>query len=363
MEAQLPVTTTRRRSFGRGFRQRSPLVLAAAAVLAVVSLLVFQAALVNGGLTAVAQGRLLRIPNDDYVHVAYRVDVLKKHPPKGPTVYLFGGSGTMEMIISEQSLAGAIQRAGGGQVNVVSLAAHQESLAMTLVIIDNLPPGPAVLAVGLAPSRLTASPASDSGLLSGRPLLLRSPRLEQLAPTLYGKKASIAGALPGFFDYTSAYLRARLDEGVLWGVSIPYAHHYYPPGSISASPAAKRRNISSVLSSDEAAYAQYADYNFVVLNEILRLARDKGFKVVLFDQPLNTAVGGATWGGIVPDYQSRARALARSWGVTYLPVAQRVHLRNADFADLYHLIDSGRDKWQPELARELAGVLRTLSGS
>ena len=84
--------------------------------------------------------------------------------------------------------------------------------------------------------------------------------------------------------------------------------------------------------------------------------------MALFDQPLNTAVGGPTWGGIVPDYQSRTRALARSWGVTYLPVAQRVHLRSADFADLYHLIDSGRDKWQPELAKELAAVLRTLGG-
>ena len=225
-------------------------MLIAAGVLAVTSLLVFQSALVNGGLTAVAQGRLLRIPNDDYVHVAYRVAELKKHPPKGPTVYLFGGSGTMEMMVSEHSLAGAIQRAGGGQVNVVSLAAHQESLAMTLAIIDNLPPGPAVLAVGLTPSRLITSPATDAGLLSGRPLLLRSPRLEQLAPALYGKKASITGVLPGFFDYTSAYLRARLDDGVLWGVRIPYAHHYYPPGSKSASPAAKRRNIPAVLSGD-----------------------------------------------------------------------------------------------------------------
>ena len=69
-------------SLGRGFRQRNPLVLVAAALLALGALLVFQSALVDGGLTLVSEGRLLRIANDDYLHVAYRVAELKKEPPK-----------------------------------------------------------------------------------------------------------------------------------------------------------------------------------------------------------------------------------------------------------------------------------------
>jgi len=71
-----------RRAFRRGFRQRSPLVLLAAAVLTAVVLLGGQALLFNGGLTSMDEGRLLRITHDDYVHVSVRVHELQKDPPK-----------------------------------------------------------------------------------------------------------------------------------------------------------------------------------------------------------------------------------------------------------------------------------------
>src|SRR5665647_1435846 len=72
-------------SLGRGFRQRNPLVLVAAALLALGALLVFQSALVHGGLTVVSESRLLRITHDDYLHVAYRVAELKKEPSQQRT--------------------------------------------------------------------------------------------------------------------------------------------------------------------------------------------------------------------------------------------------------------------------------------
>jgi hypothetical protein len=71
-----------RGSFGRGFHQRSPLVLVAAALLTLAVLLGGQALLFDGGLTAVDEGRLLRITHDDYVHVSVRVQELRKDPPK-----------------------------------------------------------------------------------------------------------------------------------------------------------------------------------------------------------------------------------------------------------------------------------------
>ena len=97
--------------------------------------------LFRGGLTAVDEGRLLRITHDDYVHVSVKVQELKKNPPKTRTVYLFGGSGTMECFVSEASLAAAIARDAGQPVQVVSMAAHQESMGMTLALVDNLPRG------------------------------------------------------------------------------------------------------------------------------------------------------------------------------------------------------------------------------
>jgi len=352
-----------RRAFARGFGQRNPLVLVAAALLAAVALFAFQDVLLRGEFTAISQGRFLRIANDDYVHISYKLGQLKKHPPVGPTIYLFGGSGAMESFISEASLAKAIERAGGGKVNVVSLAAHQESLAQTLAIIDNLPPGPAVLAVGLTPMRFGTPPAADSGLLSGRPILVRSPRLEELAPRLYGRSSRFWGILPGIFDYAGAYLRARAADGPFWGVRIPYAHHYYPPGAKGALPLAKRQEIFKVLARDSQLYSENADYNFTVLREILRLARERGYAVVFWDQPLNASAAGADWGGIVPQYTRRAETLARGAGVPYIRLEPGLALRDADFADLYHLLARGRAKWQPAMARQLATAVPMLGGA
>lgn len=358
-----PEQRSRRSSLGRGFRQRNPLVLVVAALLAAAALLAFQDVLLQGEFTAISQGRFLRIANDDYVHISYKLAQLKKHPPAGTTVYLFGGSGAMESMVSERSMAAAVQHAGGGKVNVVSLSAHQESLAQTLAIVDNLPPGPAVLAIGLTPMRFTTPPATDAGLLSGRPILVRSPRLAQLAPRLYGRSSPFWGVLPGVFDYAGAYLRARAADGPFWGVRIPYVGHYYPAGAKAALPLAKRQEIFKVLARDRRLYAENADYNFIVLSEALQLAQERGYAVVFWDQPLNASAAGADWGGVVPQYRRRAEALARSRSVPYIQLEPGLALRDADFADLYHLLARGRAKWQPAMARRLATAVRMLGGA
>ncbi len=346
------------RAFSRGFRQRSPLVLAAAALCTLVVIVALQGVLFGGGLTRVDEGRLLRINHDDYVHVSVKVQELKKDPPQTRTVYLFGGSGTMECFVSEASLAAAIGRDAGQPVQVVSLAAHQESMAMTLALVDNLPPGPATLVIGLAPIRVTGKPDRDAELLSGHTLLVRSKRLDQIAPRYFGEKAPSTGALPGIFDYVGSYLRERAAGGPVWGARIAYEPHYYPWGAVGHTQLGKRRNVLYVLAKDVTLYRQYGDYNFAMLREILRLARDRGYDVAFYDQPLNASAAGPDWAGVVPAYRKRAAALAKQWDVPYLHIERKVPLRDQDFADLFHLLAPARLRWQLEMAREIAATLR-----
>ncbi|MCX6374363.1 MAG: hypothetical protein NTX16_15070 [Actinobacteria bacterium] len=358
-----PERRARWRSLGRGFRQRNPLVLAAAVLLAVGALLVFQSALVRGGITLVSEGRLLRITNDDYLHVAYRVAELKKEPSEQRTIYLFGGSGTMECFVDQQSLGALVSAESGQDVRVVSLAAHQQSFAMSLALADNLPDGPAVLAIGLAPIRMTTDPRADAGLLSGRPLLVRSPRLASLAQRFYGQDPAALGVIPGFFDYLGSYVRARDGEAgrPALGAALAYAEHYYPPGAKGHLPLGKRRNVLAVLKKDVQLYRRFSAYNLAMLEEILKLARDRGFSVALYDQPLNTSAAGPDWAGVVPAYRAACRRLAAKYGVAYLHIERGVKLKDADFADLFHLLAPGRAKWQPEMARQLAAALRAPS--
>ena len=352
-----------RRSLSRGFRQRNPLVLVAAALLGLVFVLLIQTAVLDGWFTVISEARFVRIPNDDYAHLTYRLAQLRRHPPQGTTVYMFGGSGTIESFVSEKALSAAIAEAGGGDVNVISLAAHQQTLGQTLALIDNLPPGKAVLLIGLAPSRLSSSPAEDYGLLSGRPIVLRSPRLQRLSQQLFGKKPPFGGVIPGIFDYLGSYIKQRAATGPFWGASLPYAYHYYPPGAKGALPLAKRQNIFTVLRQGRAQYALHAAYDFAVLRQIVLLSKERGYEVVFYDQPLNVSAGGPTWGGVLPAYHKRAEALANHFGVRYIHVERGIHLTDADFADLYHLLESGRLKWQGELARLLAPITREVTAA
>ena len=99
MENDLARHASRWGSFRRGLRQRSPLVLAVAGAACLLLVLGVQHFFFGGGMLAVAESRLLRIEHDDYLHIAYRVNQIRKDPPEGQTVYLFGGSGAMEALV------------------------------------------------------------------------------------------------------------------------------------------------------------------------------------------------------------------------------------------------------------------------
>jgi len=334
-------------------------VLAAAAALTALLLFAAQEVVFGGGLTAIDEGRLLRITHDDYVHVSVRVEQLKKDPPSTHTIYLFGGSGTMECFVSETSLAAAVSREAHERFGVVSLAAHQESMAMTLALVDNLPPGPATLAIGLAPIRVTGKPERDAQMLSGHTLLVRSPRLATVAPRHLGRQPPTSGAIAGLFDYVGSYVRERATGKAIWGSRLRYETHYYPVGAKGHTPLGKRHNVLFVLEKDVELYRKYADYNFAMLEEVLDLAVERGYDVVLYDQPLNASAAGPDWAGVVPAYRERAARLAARYDVPYLHIERRVELTDHDFADLFHLFAHGRAKWQPEMARQLAAALKT----
>lgn len=355
-------TVWRRTAFRRGLRQRSPLVLLAGAALCALAVLGAQQFFFHGGLTRVAEERLVRHEHDDQLHVAYTVSRLKETPPAGPVVYVFGGSGAMEAFVSDRTFASGIRRWSGEVVEVVGLANHAQSLAQNLVIVDNLPEGEATLVVGLAPMRFNTSPADDAGLLASRTLLLRSPRLRELAPELYDREASWTGGLPGVWDFLSGYVRERVSSKALPGRQLRYLHHYYGPGTVPVSAAGKRATLTSVWEYNVTHYAANHDYNLSVLRELVELGRAKGFRVLFFEQPLNTEIAG-DWAGVLPSYRRAVARFAAEWGVPFLRVQKGLRLGDEDFVDLYHLLPRSRVRWQARMAHEVARLLRPQSAS
>jgi hypothetical protein len=348
----------RRHALARGLRNRSPLIVLAALLLAVAALAGLQWFVASGAFTVLPERLMLRIPNDDRVAVSYRVAELKRTPPTGPVVYLFGGSGAMEIIRSENALARAVTADDGTPVRVVSLASHQQSMGQTLTLIDNLPRGSGLLAIGLSPNRLINSPESDVAQLGGSPLAMTSPHLAALLAGRASVKRHLPGLLDGVFDFVLAYLNQRVftrspDLGL-----ITYAGHYFGDGPVAAL-SAKTRGQAIELARERPQYAANVAYNLAVLAECVRLGRAKGYAVAFFQQPLGLEASGPGWQRYLAAYRRDIAGVAHAYGVPVIDVQPHAGLTENDFADLFHLVNSGRDKWTPPFARDLAGVLRS----
>lgn len=347
----------RRRALARGLRNRSFLIVLAAALLALAALAGLQWFVASGDFTVIPERLMLRIPNDDYVHVSYRIAELKRTPPTTPVVYLFGGSGTLEMIRSEGVLANAISADAGTSVSVVTLAAHAQSIGQTLAIIDNLPRGRGLLAIGLSPNRFTNAPSADVSQLSGSPLALTSPHLAAVLAGRTSLKKRLPGQLTGIFDFVLAYLNQRVISKSPDLLPITYAGHYFTDGPV-ASLSAKTSGQAVELARERPQYAANLAYNVAALTAAVRLGREKGYNVTFFEQPLGPEARGPAWSAYLAGYRAEIARVGRALGVADIDVQPHAGLRNDDFADLFHLVNSGRDKWTPPLARALAGALR-----
>jgi hypothetical protein len=311
----------------------------------------------SGAFTIIPERVMLRIPNDDYVHVSYRIAELKHNPPTTPVVYLFGGSGTKEMIRSESGLARAISAEGGASVGVVSLATHAESMGETLALVDNLPRGRGLLAIGLSPNRLITAPADDASQLSGSPLAVTSPHLAAVLSGRTSLARRLPGQVAGALDFALSYLGTRFFTRTPHLRPITYEDHYYTDGPL-ASPSAKKRGSAVELARERPLYAANVSYNLSVLAETIRLGREKGYDVACFEQPLGPEVRRRAWDSYLATYHADVAGILLELKVPDVDVEPSAGLRAGDFADLFHLVDSGRDKWTPPFAHEVARILK-----
>jgi len=348
--------STVRRALAAGLRSRSPLIVLTAALLAVAVLAGLQWFVASGRFTVLPERLMLRIPNDDYVHVSYRVAELRAKPPTGRVVYLFGGSGTMEMMRSEAALASDVVAAGGPRVTVVSLAAHQQTIGQTLALIDNLPRGHGLLAIGLSPNRLLATPAADARQVAGSPMALTSP---SLAAALAGKaslKERLPGLLSGICDYAVSWANQRVFTRSPDLSLISYAHHYHSTNA-TANSAARRSGSVVELDRERPRFDANVAYNLAMLAAAVHLGREKGYDVTFFQQPLAPEASGPAWQAYLAGYRHDLAGIMSSASVPDIDVQAQARLRPNDFYDLFHLVNSGRDKWSPPFAADLARQL------
>jgi hypothetical protein len=345
-------------SFGRGFRNRNPLVLVAAVGLTLLAMLGFEQLFVTGAWTAVPLKYCLRNQLDSFVYSSWIVGANKRNPPDLPAIYVTGGSAAREAIVSGPSLAAQVRGFGGPHVAAWDLGCINQNFAESLAIADNVPTAkPAWVLVGINEGRFTEDPPTNEKQVVGRDLLLKSRFLQEYVSRRYGAYRYSLTILPGVFSYLTSY--ASQDGWAALAGNAPqrrYLQHNYTMRKVYSA-RKKELLVRTWLRTRYPVFKRNLRFNLAMLEQILVRCRQRGVHAVLLELPQNAQIESGRMNGAMRLYQAPVQALATKYGVPYLDFNSAARIPSADFRDLSHLVEPGRVIWQRKLAQALAPLL------
>jgi hypothetical protein len=344
-------------SFGRGFRNRHPLVLVVAALCLVPAMLGFQWVFTSGAWTALPLDRVLRNGEDSFTYISWEVGKARQDGLSVPGLYLLGGSSARESIVGGDSLAAEIRAEGGPEVAAYDLGSINQNFAESLSVVDSAPDTPAWLLVGINLGRFTATREQNAVQSEGREFLLESDAVHEFVSSRWGLEKYQYTILPGIWAYITDWMRkhgASLLEGD--PPSTEYALHRYSEKT-RRSDSQKRRLVSKWNASRKPVFEKNRVANLQMLEALLAQAKERGVRVVLLELPINKEIVGDSFASSQRQYQIPVTKLAAKYGYPYVDLNKTVDIPSRDFQDLSHLIAPGRVIWQHALAKELAQLL------
>ncbi len=259
--------------------------------------------------TGVAPGSSDAGGGSDWAHVLQVVANLKAQPPAAPLVCLLGGSAARESTIDDASWSRQVTTLGGPPVVAYNLGSRNRTLAQDVELVRALPKTPGIIYIGINVGRFTAPPSH--------------PTLDLPEPTQ---------SLP------------------------PYRQHQYSQSKI-LSVARKRALLAAWLAKRYPEFKKNYASNLKTLEQLLVACKDRGLRPVLLELPRDTAIVGHALDAPVARYTSGCRALAKKHGVPWVSFVRAARLPNADFYDLWHLVEPGRTVWQRLLSANTVDLL------
>lgn len=342
-------------SFWRGLRNSNPLILGVAALLVFPAMFSLEDFFTSGRWTLVPLEQCLRIPRDDFTYVSWTVGRAKQAPPKGPALYLLGGSSARESIVSGDALADDIADLGGPSITAYDLGSSNQTFAESLAVVDNVPDTPAWVVIGVSKGRFVYDMKTNLEQVYGRELLLESPTLERFAVEEWGADGRTMTILPGIFTYL-VDLATRQSQRVLAGNPIGYdyqLHAFYDSDEVLS---VKRKDRLAERQTG-VSFRRNMDVNLRVLEALMARCQERGLRAVVVELPLNEEVVQGRWDDLLAEYQRPVREMAKRYDIPYLDFNDEVGIPNTSFRDLTHLIESGGEVWQRRLARELVPLM------
>ena len=265
-----------------------------------VALLVCAATVLAAQLAGAAPAIALEGRGDDWDHVQRVLKTFEAHPPKGPMVYLLGGSTARECTVTDANWRAEIARLGVSGVRAYNFGSASQSYAQGIWVVERAPEVPTIVLIGVNVGRYTPPYQED----------------EEIAP-------------------------ARAAKGA-------YDQHRFHSGGLSD--AVKRPLVGKWLRERYPVFKKRYTHHADVLPRLVKACQDRGFFPVIVELPLNLPIVGHSWDAPRAKYRAGCRAVANKYDVPYVDFVAATHLVSADFYDLSHLVSPGRVKWQHRLS-------------
>ncbi len=246
----------------------------------------------------------------DYRRALQIVADLRAYPPTDPLICMLGGSSARSSTVSDASWSAQVRRNVGYRVVAVNLGSKERLLTQDRRLVRLLPRGHPIVYIGVNMGRFCRGHADPAIVLpkpSGEPPTLQQRKVVRTQPLSEMRKRQMV----------AEWMQER------W----PYFLRNYR-------------------------------YNLGVLDSAVRRSLARGQHPVIIDLPRNMAIMGHQLDGPLRIYHAGCRAIAKRYGVPYVQFQGRLALTSRDFRDLWHLLPTSRMKWQRELSKTTAALLR-----
>ena len=251
-------------------------------------------------------------PGKDALHRLQIVANLRAEAPDTPLVLLLGGSAARESTVDDASWAADIERFGGPPVTVYNLGCRHDTFAEDLAIARLLPSDmPAIVFIGINLGRF-ANPKKSPTITLPEP---------QLPPP-------------------------------------PYAQHIYSVNKRVQARGTKAYYLQYWLKARDPQFRARYGYNLTTLERVVEECQKHGLHPVLLDLPRDLDVIGSTLDGQVARVKAGCAMIARSHGIPWVTPVKGAGLADADYFDLWHLVEPGRVKYQARVAAKTVELLQ-----
>jgi hypothetical protein len=275
-----------------------------AAVLGGVALLVASAIVAGGAPRAGAT------VSRDYTRALQTVADLRAFPPTSPLVCMLGGSSARSSTVSDLSWTRQIRAQVGYEMVAYNLGSKERRLTEDRRLIGLLPNVKPLVFIGVNMGRFCRDHRD--------PRIVLPPPLGR-APVLRPRSPSSAKAL---------------------------------------SDARKRQMVVEWMQKRWPAFRRNYKYQLGVLESAVRRSLARGQHPVIIDLPRNMSIIGHQLDRPLHLYHAGCRAIARRNGIPYIQFQGKVNIGNRDFRDLWHLLPASRIKWQRQLSKTTATLMK-----